>query len=194
MDWNTQVSNNFSINAVPTNSIHNTPYYSNFLGVKVLNQFTIQEPGFHVYENESRVRAKFVLKRNPAFMIMNAYLPSFSTIVITIASLFLNEQIHFTTTIMLVLTSQLCLYTLVQSSFDGIPKTAYMKYIDCWNLLAMTVSLTNFFTLFIWETLPHREIQIQMKTITRISIPIITFTGVSIYWIIAGLLHCGYIK
>ena len=174
--------------------MYNTPYYPYFLGEKILNQFTIQEPKFHVYENESRIRAKFVLKRNPAFMIMNAYLPSFSTMVITIASLFLNEQIHFTTTIMLVLTSQLCLYTLVQSSLDGIPKTAYMKYIDYWNLLAMTVSLTNFFTLFIWETLQHRGIQIPMKTITRIAIPVITFVGVFIYWIIAGLLHCGYIK
>ena len=158
-----------------------------------MNQFSVQEPEFHVEKNGSKVRAKFVLKRNPAFMIMNAYLPSFSTMVITIASLFLNEQIHFTTTIMLVLTSQLCLYTLVQSSLDGIPKTAYMKYIDYWNLLAMTVSLTNFFTLFIWETLQHREIQSQMKTITRIAIPLITFTGVVVYWIIAGLLHFGYI-
>ena len=159
-----------------------------------MNQFSVQEPEFHVENNGSKVRAKFVLKRNPAFMIMNAYLPSFSTMVITIASLFLNEKIHFTTTIMLVLTSQLCLYTLVQNSLDGIPKTAYMKYIDYWNLLTMTVSLTNFFTLFIWEILQQRGIQSPMKTITRISIPIITFTGVVIYWIIAGLLHCGYIK
>ena len=147
-----------------------------------------------MYKNGSKAMAKFVLKRNPAFMIINAYLPSFSTMVITVASLFLNEEIHFTTTIMLVLTSQLCLYTLFQSSLDGIPKTAYMKYIDYWNMLAMTVSLANFFTLFFWETLQHREIQRPMKTITRIAIPLITFTGVVVYWIIAGLLHCGYIK
>ena len=127
-------------------------------------------------------------------MIINAYLPSFFTMVITIVSLFLNERIHFTTTIMLVLTAQLCLYTLVQSSLDGIPKTAYMKYIDYWNMLAMTVSLANFFTLFFWETLQHREIQSSMKTITRIAIPIISFTGVVVYWIIAGLLHFGYIN
>jgi hypothetical protein len=144
--------------------------------------------------NGSKAMAKFVLKRNPAFMIINAYLPSFFTMVITIVSLFLNERIHFTTTIMLVLTSQLCLYTLVQSSLDGIPKTAYMKYIDYWNMLAMTVSLTNFFTLFMWEILQHRGIKSPMKTITRISIPIITFIGVVIYWIVAGILHFGYIE
>ena len=162
-----------------------------FSGEKVMNQFSVQEPEFHVDGNGSRVKAKFVLKRNPAFMIMNAYLPSFSTIAITIASLFLNEHIHFTTTIMLVLTSQLCLYTLFQSSLDGIPKTAYMKYIDYWNMSAMTVSLTNFFTIFTWEILQRKGIQSPMQTITRIAIPLITFIGVVFYWIIAGLLHFG---
>ena len=159
-----------------------------------MNQFSVQEPEFHVDGNGSRVRAKFVLKRNPAFMIMNAYLPSFSTIAITIASLFLNEHIHFTTTIMLVLTSQLCLYTLFQSSLDGIPKTAYMKYIDYWNMSAMTVSLTNFFTIFIWEILQQKGIRSPMQTITRIAIPLITFIGAVFYWIMAGLLYFDYIK
>ena len=148
----------------------------------------------NVDKNGSRVKAKFVLKRNPAFMIMNAYLPSFSTMAITIASLFLNEHIHFTTTIMLVLTSQLCLYTLFQSSLDGIPKTAYVKYVDYWNMSVMTVSLTNFFTLFMWEFLQYRGIQSLLKKIARISIPLINFIGVVFYWIIAGLLHFGYIK
>ena len=159
-----------------------------------MNQFSIQEPEFHVDKNGSRVKAKFVLKRNPAFMIINAYLPSFFTMVITIASLFLNEHIHFTTTIMLVLTSQLCLYTLIQSSLDGIPKTAYMKYIDYWNMSAMTVSLTNFFTLLMWEILQHQGIHSPMKTIARIAIPLISFIGVVFYWLMAGLLHFGYIK
>ena len=165
-----------------------------FLGEKGLNQFSIQEPVFHLTNNGSRVKAKFILKRNPAFMIMNAYLPSFSTIAITIASLFLNEHIHFTTTIMLVLTSQLCLYTLFQSSLDGIPKTAYMKYIDYWNMSAMTVSLTNFFTIFTWEILQRKGIQSPMQTITRIAIPLITFIGVVFYWIMAGLLYFDYIN
>ena len=158
-----------------------------------MNQFSVQEPEFHVDGNGSRVKAKFVLKRNPAFMIVNAYLPSFSTMLITIASLFLNEHIHFTTTIMLVLTSQLCLYTLFQTSLDGIPKTAYMKYIDYWNMFAMAVSLSNFFTLFVWEVLQYKGIQSPIKTITRVVIPLITFLGVVLYWTVAGLLHYQYI-
>ena len=163
------------------------PTLPSISGEKVLNQFSVQEPKFHVDKNGSRIKAKFVLKRNPAFMIINAYLPSFSTMVITIASLFLNEQIHFTTTIMLVLTSQLCLYTLFQSSLEGIPKTAYMKSIDYWNLFVMTVSLTNFFTLFMWEILqdPTSKMQSPFKTITRVTIPLITFIGVIFYWIMA---------
>ena len=179
------------MNRIESYITHTLPSFS---GEKRLNQFSVQEPEFHLSKNGSKVKAKFVMKRNPAFMIMNAYLPSFFTMVITIASLFLNEQIHFPTTIMLVLTSQLCLYTLFQSSLDGIPKTAYMKYMDYWNMAAMTVSLTNFFTLFVWEILQFRGIQSPIKIIARISIPLITFIGVVLYWIVAGLLYFGYIE
>ena len=107
----------------------------------------------------------------------------------TVASLFLDDHMHFTTTIMLVLTSQLCLYTLFQSSLEGIPKTAQMKMIDYWNMLAMTASLTNFFTLFLWEILKFKEICNQLKITTRIVIPLITLLGVTCYWIIAAALY-----
>ena len=158
-----------------------------------LNQFNIEDFAILQEKFGSKVKAKFKLKRNPAFLIVNAYLPSFSTMMITIVSLFLNDKMHFSTTIMLVLTSQLCLYTLFQSSLEGIPKTANMKMIDYWNMLAMTVSLTNFFTLFLWETLQYRGIHSQLKIATRIVIPSITFFGVISYWIMAGLLYFEYI-
>ena len=135
-----------------------------------------------------------MLKRNPSFLIMNAYLPSFLTMVMTIASLFLDDRMHFSTTIMLVLTAQLCLYFLFQSSLEGIPKTAYMKFIDYWNMFAMTVSLTNFFTLFIWEISQDRGIHSQLKITTRIVIPLVTFFGLISFWIIAGLLYFENIK
>ena len=161
--------------------------------MKELNQFTVKDFVFSQEYDGSKVTAKFTLKRNPAFLIINAYLPSFFTMVMTIASLFLNDDMYFSTTIMLVLTSQLCLYTLFQSSLEGIPKTAYMKHIDYWNMLAMTVSLTNFFTLFLWEILKFREIKSSVKTITRVVIPLITVIGVLSYWIVAALLLFEYI-
>ena len=159
-----------------------------------MNQFNIGDFTVSQEEHGSKVEAKFTMKRNPSFLIMNAYLPSFSTMMITIASLFLNDQMHFSTTIMLVLTSQLCLYTLFQSSLEGIPKTAYMKLIDYWNMFAMTMSLTNFFTLFMWEISKFRGIHSQLKITTRILIPLITLVGVISYWIMVGLLYFDYIK
>ena len=163
------------------------------VGKLALNQFDIgdftvllNEPGF-------KVEARFTLKRNPSFLIMNAYLPSFFTMVMTIASLFLDDRMHFSTTIMLVLTSQLCLYTLFQSSLEGIPKTANMKMIDYWNMFTMTVSLTNFFTLFLWEILQFKGIHSHLKIITRTVIPLLTFFGVVTYWSMAGLLYFEYI-
>ena len=159
------------------------------IGDVALNQYNIEDFTISQEKFGSQVKAKFKLKRNPAFLIVNAYLPSFSTMMITIVSLFLNDKMHFSTTIMLVLTSQLCLYTLFQSSLEGIPKTANMKMIDYWNMLAMTVSLTNFFTLFVWETLQYRGIHSKLKITTRIVIPVITLVGVISYWIMAGLLY-----
>ena len=158
-----------------------------------LNQFNIGNFTSSLERCGSKVKAKFRLKRNPSFLMINAYLPSFFTMVMTIASLFINDSMHFSTTIMLVLTAQLCLYTLFQSSLEGIPKTANMKMIDYWNMLAMTVSLTNFFTLFVWETLQYRGIHSQLKIATRIVIPVNTLVGVISYWIMAGLLYFEYI-
>ena len=157
-----------------------------------LNQFNIRDFTISQEMGGSRVRAKFSLKRNPSCVIMKSYLPSFFTMVMTIASLFLDDRMHFSTTIMLVLTSQLCLYFLFQSSLEGIPKTANMKMIDYWNMLAMTVSLTNFFTLFLWEILKFRGIHSQLKIATRIVIPVVTIVGVISYWIMAGLLYFEY--
>ena len=159
-----------------------------------MNQFKIGDFTILLERGGYQVTAKYMLKRNPSFLMMNAYLPSFFTMVMTIASLFLNEQMHFSTTIMLVLTSQLCLYTLFQSSLQGIPRTAYMKLIDYWNMFAMTVSLTNFFTLLLWELLQFRGIHKQLKITTIILISLITLFGVITYWVIAGLLYFEYIK
>ena len=157
------------------------------IGEVSLNQFDIGDFTVLLEEHGYKLDARFTLKRNPSFLIMNAYLPSFFTMVMTIASLFLDDRMHFSTTIMLVLTSQLCLYTMFQSSLEGIPKTAYMKMIDFWNMFAMTVSLTNFFTLFLWEILKVKGIHSQLKITTRIVIPLIAFIVLISYCITAGL-------
>ena len=170
------------------------PSLLKIVGKVALNQFNIGNFTSSLERRGSKVKAKFRLKRNPSFLMINAYLPSFFTMVMTIASLFINDSMHFSTTIMLVLTAQLCLYTLFQSSLQGIPRTAYMKLIDYWNMFAMTVSLTNFFTLFLWELLQLRGIHKQVKITTRIVISIITLFGVISYWVMAGLLYFKYIK
>ena len=138
-------------------------------------------------ESESPISAK-----KKANIIMNAYLPSFFTMVMTIASLFLDNYLHFSTTIMLVLTSQLCLYTLFQSSLEGIPKTGYVKFIDYWSMFTMTITLSNFFTLFFWEVIRHKGINNRCKTITRIILSLITLIGLMSYLIMAGLLYFGF--
>ena len=96
---------------------------------------------------------------------------------------------HFATTIMLVLTCLLCLYTLFQSSLSDVPKTAYLKYIDYWNLFALAVSFINFTILVLWEIGNYKlqgKLWTTIKYIMRIAMPLITFFGVTYYWIMAG--------
>ena len=169
------------------------PFLLKIVGEVALNQFDIGNFTISQEEEGTKVQAKFTLKRNPSFLMINAYLPSFFTMAMTIASLFINDSMHFSTTIMLVLTSQLCLYTLFQTSLEGIPKTANMKMIDYWNMFTMTVSLTNFFTLFLWEILQLKGIHSHLKITTRTVIPLLTLVGVISYWSMAGLLYFEYI-
>ena len=55
----------------------------------------------------------------------------------------------------------------------------------------MTISLTDFFTLFLWEILQYKEVKKIIKIIMRISIPFVTLIGVVSYWITAGILYYG---
>ena len=168
--------------------------FFSFTDDEELSQFNIQEPTFESAESGHVVRAQFKLTRKPTYMIMNSYLPSFLTMVMTIAALFLNDRLHFGTTITLVLTSQLCLYTLIQSSLEGIPKTGYIKFIDCWNMFTTTITLSNFFILFFWEILQYKGINKWHKNITRIFICLITTMGVVSYLIVAKLQHSGLVS
>ena len=107
----------------------------------------------------------------------------------TIVPLFLDDNVHFSTTITLVLTAQLCLYTLMQSSLQGIPKTEYLKMIDHWNLFVMTLCLANFFILFLWEYLQQKKIKNPIKKATQRAVPILALIGCVIYWFVAGMMY-----
>ena len=88
-----------------------------FLGRKQLLQFTVtDDPYFNLTENGSMLKCSFTLHRNPSYLVINNYLPSLCMMTMTILPLYLNEEIHFATAIMLVLTSLLCLYTIFQVS------------------------------------------------------------------------------
>ena len=164
------------------------------LGGTELNQFNVKNPHFLLEEDGSKLKIRFTLQRNPSNLVINSYLPTLFTMLMSVFSLCLDEKMHFGTTIMLVLTAQLCLYTLFQSSLEDIPKTAYLKHIDYWNMLVMMISLTSFFTLLLWEVLQFSHVKNQIKVAMRIVIPFSTLVGVLVYWTTAGMLYSGYMK
>ena len=166
-----------------------------FLGRKQLLQFTVtDDPYFNLTENGSMLKCSFTLHRNPSYLVINNYLPSLCMMTMTILPLYLNEEIHFATAIMLVLTSLLCLYTIFQSSISDVPKTAYLKYIDYWNIFTLTVAFINYFALVIWEIYEHKhrvskEKWQLIKDGTRAAMPIISAFGVGFYFIAASVIY-----
>ena len=110
-----------------------------FLGQKQLLQFTIGNPEFRLSNNGSLLKAVFTLHRIPSYILINTYIPSFFIMLMTIIPLYLKEDTQYATA--LVLLNILWLYTVLQSSRDGIPKTAYLKVSksqkkNSWNSIA----------------------------------------------------------
>ena len=130
------------------------------------------------------------MQRNPSYMIINAYIPSSAIMLMTIVPLYLREDTHFATSITLVLTSILVLFTTIQGSISHTPKTAYLKMIDYWNLLSLAVTLANFFTLVIWEISDNEKRTDsnwkQIKSWMRFALPLISLIGLIVYWVIAA--------
>ena len=72
------------------------------------------------------------------------------------------------------------------------PNTAYLKLIDYWNMLALAVTLANFFTLVLWEVGNEKHINTNwrlVKACMKIGLPLTTLFGVLTYWIVAVFLY-----
>ena len=63
------------------------------IGDRNLLQFSInQDPVFQLNDDKTVLKAEFLLNRNPSYMIINAYIPSFSIMVMTIVPLYLRQS------------------------------------------------------------------------------------------------------
>ena len=64
-----------------------------YIGDRNLLQFSInQDPFFQLNDDKTVLKAEFLLNRNPSYMIINAYIPSFSIMVMTIVPLYLRQS------------------------------------------------------------------------------------------------------
>ena len=159
------------------------------LGSTELLEFTVEKPYFIQTESDDTIKVASQLRRIPSNIIINSYFPSFAIMVMTIVPLFLREDMHFGTAITLVLTAFLCLFSLFQSSLNGVPKTAYLKMIDFWNILVMIIPLANFFILIFMEIsgdfCHSRKGWKNMRKFFKFFTTILTFFGVVVYIAIA---------
>lgn len=154
-----------------------------YSGTDQLLQFSVTKPTFLV--SDTKLKGIIKLKRIPAFMIINCYLASFLIILMTLATLFLKNEMHFSTTVALVLTSQLCLFTLFQTILNDVPKTAYLKLIDYWCIFGFSIPFFIFFNLIISEMvgncLTGGRKRMYFKSISRFIIPIFGLIGLTSY-------------
>jgi drug/metabolite transporter superfamily protein YnfA len=61
-------------------------------------------------------------------------------------------------------------------------------------MLALTVTLVNFFTLAVWEIKQCHDSWSLVKTIMRVTIPVVTLIAVVAYWILALMLYLNYLN
>lgn len=165
-----------------------------YSGLKHLLQFTVDQFTMELSQDQYSIEAKFQLKRNPNGMIISTYIPSFCVICMTILSLFLREQFHFGTSIMLVLTALLCFYSLQQSVTEEIPKTSYLKFIDYWNICSMAVPFFIFAILMVEQfggQASSRKLCKGFKTMTKIVVPMATAAFWAYYWVLAWTYSYG---
>ena len=162
-----------------------------------MNDPTFEVHDFDKYGNmDHKVMAKFTLRRIPSGLVLTFYVPSLFIIAMTIVPLYLKDDLHFATTITLVLTAMLCLYTLLQSSVSDVPKTAYLKNIDYWNILSLVITVINFFILIVWQmchdSKKPENIGRQIKSAMRVIMPILSFIAVGVYIVRAATIYNEY--
>lgn len=163
-----------------------------YTGPVELLQFSVGNLTFEISEDHSVVQCHFKLHRNPASMIMSSYIPSFCVIVMTLWTLFLREQIHFSTTIMLVLTGLLCLYALLQNIIEEMPKTAYMKFIDYWHIIVLVEPFVIFSILMMDEIGRASKKRKTFKKFMKIFFPLLSAIFVACYFIQAAFLYSEF--
>ena len=162
-----------------------------YIGDRKLLQFKIDDPNFLLNDEGSKLKAEFIMYRQSSYMIIYAYIPSLAMMAMTIVPLYLRDDTHFSTTISLVVTAILCLLTAIQSSVSNIPNTAYLKFIDYWNIFTLAVTLTNFFTLILWELWNSHTMDNKWKSIKnhmRTALTLTAVFGIVAYFTIASLL------
>ena len=180
--------------AVPLNLrdyISLQPLNVTFSGLKILPQFEIlDDPFFSSTDNGSHLRAVFYLHRNPNYLIQAAYIPSIYIILMSTLTLYCMNDVGIGVT--LVLTSLLCLYSLFQSVLSDVTKTAYLKYVDYWNIFTLGMLFVIYLALLINWTLDHNRKcrgANWIKSLLLWGIPILMIFFVSGYTIYATMLY-----
>ena len=95
------------------------------------------------------------LQRDISHHIYMTYIPTLFILIMTLLSLFINED-HFGATTAISMTCMLVLYMLYQSIVASMPITVYMKLLDYWLIFNLVMPFLVFITLVSWELMKDK--------------------------------------
>ena len=139
-----------------------TPGESSNLGPDHFSQFNITNISMLLFkakidvgESNIGVMFQFQLQRDISHHIYMTYIPTLFILIMTLSSLFINEE-HFQATTAVSMTCMLVLYMLYQSIVASMPITVYMKLLDYWLIFNLVMPFLVFITLVSWEIMKDK--------------------------------------
>ena len=122
-----------------------------------LKEFAIGKATHHIFNGNKSFALNIPLHRMVAMQMVNTFFPTSCLLTVACLTLFVAEN-HFKTTATLCLTTMLVMYTLLQRIESELPKTAYIKMVDIWLIVGMSVPFMVFVFVVATELAPEKVI------------------------------------
>ena len=142
------------IELTPGEAVNEAPF--SFSQFNVINFSMLPfEAKVNVGMSNTGIMFQFHLDRDITHHIYMTYIPTLFILIMTLTSLFINED-HFQATTAVSMTCMLVLYMLYQSIVASMPITVYMKLLDYWLIFNLVMPFLVFMTLVSWELMKDR--------------------------------------
>ena len=135
----------------------------NYTGPHSLVQFTIEDTKMMLHSSKHLV-AQITFKRMFVYHVVATFVPSLLLMIVALIMLFVDHEEHFDAIIGVHLTTMLVMYTLYAAIAEGMPPTAYLKFIDIWLMYGIALPFCTFLIAVLAKLLNHYQTQHRQDT------------------------------